>query len=71
MYEFYTKYPGTDKTLLIKSLNSMDDVKVIDKDKQIFEINGKHWEFLESKPVLNEFTAHGFVIKILVREKTD
>jgi len=70
MYEFYTKYPGTDEVLLLKSLDSMDDVKVIDRDKQIFEINGKHWQFLESQHVMTEFIGHGYTIKILVKELT-
>jgi hypothetical protein len=68
VYEFYTKYSGTDEVLLLKSFNSMEDVKVIDKDKQIFEINGKHWKFLKSQRMMTEFIGHGYTIKILVKE---
>ncbi len=69
MYEFYTRYSDTAKPHLLRSFRSMSDVDVIDNERKIFKIGGKHWQFMKSQHVLNEFSGHGgFTIKILVKE---
>lgn len=70
MYEFYIKDVSTNKVEFLKSFDSIDDVHIVDKDKKIFEIKGKHWEFLKSQHTMTEFEGHGYTIKILVREIT-